>query len=412
MSLAELEDPFRRKALPHEGSDPMVFSMILLGITSSMTWAVLVLAVDDLQGLVPGMDGEYHLAAAYKTCMFVCGSFAVFAGWRLGLTLRVVGALIVQVVSLIGLELLCEVRPRYLYVLLVFLTMLGGAGQAVSQCALTGLCGMCPARYMRSFVVGLGASNLVAGILKLLAKAATGSLEATERVWLGSLVVLYIASIVCYLRVIHTNLTVRVALDMQRENEEAAKPLSGGSGTDSSSSRIWKVALEIWPWILLMVLNWAVTLCVFPGMTADLDSSSKAFQTSGWYHVLLVFTFVLFDVIGRQLTSFELLRDVSAFSLSVVTALRALFIPLFLVINRIDGPRRSHVIDVVAFVAVAVLALSNGLCVAVCYIRPAALVDSADKQNAGCLSFLSYSSGQLLGVFVALGMKVSGAVPE
>merc|ERR1719375_591307 len=66
-----------------------------------MTWAVLVLAVDDFQGLVPGMDSEYHLAAAYKTCMFVCGCAVVLAGWRLGLTFRVVGALAVQATSLV-----------------------------------------------------------------------------------------------------------------------------------------------------------------------------------------------------------------------------------------------------------------------------------------------------------------------
>lgn len=407
-TLAELEDPFLRKRLPHESRDPMVFSMMLLGVATSMTWSVLVMAVDDLQRLVPGMDGEYQLAAAYKACNFAVGAATLAVGWRQRLGLRVALALGTQALSLIGLELLCEMggSRRHCMQFLFLVTVLGGAGQALAHSTLAGLCGMCPERYMRAFVVGIGGSAIVAGLVKLAAKGVFAGVISTERLWLFSMVALYLMAIVCYFKVIHGNVNIRVSLDLAEEEEAATQTLTG---RPKSGGRLWHVLKQMYVWSMLMVLNWAVTYSVFPGMTADLDSASVTFQKSGWYHLLLMFTFVCFDVVGRQITSIRMLRGISLEGLCIITLARTFFVPLFLAINYVDGSHR--VTDVAAFIAMALLATSNGFCVSICCTAPLMRVDPSDRQLAGYVGFLSYATGQLAGVMVALSMKLSGVVP-
>jgi len=420
MSPGELQDPFLRKALPPMIEDPLTYSMFLLGIAAGMTWALVVMAVDDFQRLVPGTENEYRLAAAYKGCMFVAGVAAVFLGQRLSFCPRILAALGLQAFTVSGMLALCErsaTGGASMHWLLL-LMMAGGAGQAFSQCTLSGLCGLCPERYMRSFMVGFGASSLVAGCLKLAAKATVSSLLGVDRLWLGSLLALYFASVMCYLRSVHSDVTINVCTRLARE-DGSARPLRGGGAGGGSSSRsccgsgavsnLLRVISQTRLWFMLMILNWTVTYSVFPGMTADLDSASPAFQSSGWYHVLLMFTFIFFDVFGRLLTMWDRLRSISSLQLGVLSVSRLLFIPSFLAINYFDG--HTRVTDVISFVMIALLAVTNGYAVTICSVEPAKVVDPPDRELAGSVGFLSYACGQLLGVFVALGMKLSGVVP-
>lgn len=414
-SPGELQDPFLRKSLPPQMQDPLTYSMLLLGIAAGMTWALVVMAVDDFQRLVPGTENEYRLAAAYKGSMFLAGLMAVFLGQRLGFCPRILFSLGLQAFTVSGMLALIErsATGGGSMHLLLALMMAGGIGQAFSQCTLSGLCGLCPERYMRAFMVGLGASSLVAGSLKLLAKATVSSLLGVDRLWLGSLLALYFLSVMCYMRSVHGDVTISVCTQLAREDE--GRPLMGGQAGASSrsfyncASNLCRVIYTTRLWFILMILNWTVTYSVFPGMTADLDSASPTFQSSGWYHVLLMFTFISFDVIGRLVTMLESVRSISSVQLSILTVSRLVFIPIFLAINYFDG--HTRVTDVISFVMIALLAITNGYAVTICSIEPAKVVDPPDREMAGSVGFLSYASGQLIGVFVALGMKLSGVVP-
>merc|ERR1719291_238978 len=109
---------------------------------------------------------------------------------------------------------------------LLALMVAGGAGQALSQGTLSGLCGLCPDRYMRAFMVGLGASSLVAGSLKILAKAGARDILQVDRIWLGSLFLLYLASLYCYLRrVCVDRLVIAACRDSASDNSGEQTPL-------------------------------------------------------------------------------------------------------------------------------------------------------------------------------------------
>merc|ERR1719171_2483143 len=122
-------------------------------------------------------------------------------------------------------------------------------------------------------------------------------------------------------------------------------------------------------------------------------------------------TFVIFDTIGRMMMSFATcLRELSTMGLGIMTIVRALFIPTFLLINKFDGHHKA--MDYCAFFFMALLALTNGYAISLCSVKPIQRVESSEREIAGSLSFLSYICGQSCGVVSALIMKESGIVPE
>lgn len=415
MSPDELQDPYLRKTLPSEWKDPMVYCMLLLGSAAVTTWSVVYLVVDDIHRIFPYDDAEYQLAAAYKLSNFVMGIVIAVWGPRFSYRSRVVPAFAIQGLCIIALVVLTEKETRGPRLVLA-LMVLAGAGQATSHGTLTALCSVCPERYMRNFIVGLGISALFVAFLKLICKLIFFDPVTCERSWLGLLFVVYMFAIVCYLRIVDTDVTFRVCTDLARDDSER-RPFASSS---SRSSGYWglvplpdckRVFHQIKQFLALMIFNWTISYSVFPGMAADLDSSSAQFQKSGWYHVLLMMTFVIFDTIGRMMMSFAVcLRDLSTMGLTIMTIARGLFIPTFLLINKFDGHHQA--MDVCAFFFMALLALSNGYAVQLCSVKPNRVVDPSDREVAGSMSFLSYICGQSCGVVAALIMKESGIVPE
>jgi hypothetical protein len=416
MTPDELQDPYLRKALPAEVNDPMVYCMLLLGSAAVTTWSVVYLVVDDIHRIFPYDDAEYKLAAAYKLSNFLMGIVIVFWGPQFSYRSRVVPAFAMQGLCIIALAVLTQRvdwGPRVLMMLMAF----AGSAQAMSHGTLTALCSVCPERYMRSFVVGLGMSALIVSFLKLICKLIFFNPLTCERVWLGSLFVVYIVAIIGYLRIVDTDVTFRVCTDLARDDGER-RPIAASSGHRTSRwgliiplSDYKRVFRQIAHLLALMILNWTISFCVFPGMAADLDSSSAQFQKSGWYHVLLMITFVIADTLGRLIMSFAVsFRDLSTLGLVVLTVARGLFIPTFLLINKFDGHHQA--MDVCAFFFMALLGLSNGYAVQLCSVKPTRLVDPSEREVAGSLSFLSYICGQSCGVVAALVMKESGIVPN
>eukprot|EP00397_Hematodinium_sp_SG-2012_P052108 GEMP01061443.1.p1 GENE.GEMP01061443.1~~GEMP01061443.1.p1 ORF type:complete len:224 (+),score=30.82 GEMP01061443.1:598-1269(+) len=163
-------------------------------------------------------------------------------------------------------------------------------------------------------------------------------------------------------------------------------------------------------WMALMTINWITTMIVFPGLTSDLDSSSLSLQESGWYHVIMFFAFVLFDVFGRVLTGIPSLRSISDRQLVLLTLLRCLCVPLFFFINKYDGPHQH--MDMLSLSAIIAVAVSNGYCVTICCLAPCAAVDISERETCGTFTFLFYIFGQSLGVLFGLALKLSNVVPD
>lgn len=435
MSAEELQDPFLLKRLPTETRDPLVYALALLGCTVGVTWGMGVMLVDDFArltsatGAVGAATGnnvfEYRFAATYKFTCFLFGLVCVVLGSRLGFRSRILGSLTLQGGTVVAMMWLLtrntHAPPAWMFVLVV---ALAGAGQAFSQGSLSGLCATCPERYTRAFVVGLGCSAVVVGMLKLIAKLAVSDPGLCERIWLWELVCLYVAGIFMYLRVVDTDVTIKVCAELARDGYDSGAqtplmPVRGGDGTCAgccqirgpySPMRTAAVVRTIWPWLAMMVMNWAVSMTVFPGMTADLDSSSPRFQASGWYDVLIMFVFFTGDVVGRSLTIWPALRNVSMGSMVGLTSVRCLLVPLFLLMNKYDT--YYWTMDVSCFLAVAVTAITNGYAVSICSLVPPAVVDVSQREVAGTLCFLFYIMGQCLGVCIGWFMKMRGFVPE
>jgi len=234
---------------------------------------------------------------------------------------------------------------------------------------------------------------------------------------LGSLFTVYMLAIVMYLRIVDTDVSLRVCTDLARDDSEHRPLTLPGSRTPGywrgsiPLSDYKRVFRQIRPLLALMICNWTISYSVFPGMAADLDSSSAQFQKSGWYQVLLMITFVIFDTMGRMMMSFApCIRDLSNMGLVFLTIARGAFIPTFLLINKFDGHHKAT--DILSFFFLALLGLSNGYAIQLCSVKPQRLVEPSERETAGSLSFLSYICGQSCGVIAALIMKESGIVPE
>merc|ERR1719265_1076241 len=169
MSPAELQDPFLRKKLPPESKDPLVLALLVLGVAVGSTWAMCVMLVDDLHRVLPNGDFEYRFAVAYKAPCLLLGLIMIAIGTRVNFRSRILPALVIQAAAVMSvMNLARSADGGTAHPLLLTLTVaVAGAGQAVAQGSLSGFCGCCPERYTRAFLVGLGLSSVVGGLLKL-----------------------------------------------------------------------------------------------------------------------------------------------------------------------------------------------------------------------------------------------------
>jgi len=162
--------------------------------------------------------------------------------------------------------------------------------------------------------------------------------------------------------------------------------------------RLWKEALVVF-------LVFFVTLSLFPSMTAQINTTTPLSQS--WFSVLMVFTFQVFDFVGRSLPRFFILF--SPKTLWIPTLLRLGFFPLFIlciepVVFSSDGWYYAFMV---------VFAMSNGYCGTLAMMFGPTNALEHEKEVAGIVMsfFLNFGIFSATHFALLLNYLVTGTAP-
>ncbi|XP_065340802.1 equilibrative nucleoside transporter 4 [Cloeon dipterum] len=168
-----------------------------------------------------------------------------------------------------------------------------------------------------------------------------------------------------------------------------------------------KVARLVWPYMLSIGLAYFVTLCLYPGIEAEITSCNFG----SWMPVLIMAVFNGADLLGKILASVP--WQWSRGELLGCAGLRFLLIPLLLLCA---APRHAPLIpgDGLPIFFSGLLGLTNGVIGSVPMIQAPSKVPEEFKELTGNIMTLSYNLGLALGSSVAylldelLGPPVAG----
>ena len=150
------------------------------------------------------------------------------------------------------------------------------------------------------------------------------------------------------------------------------------------------------PWPILLSLNFAITLSIFPGL---LTSSARSLQSNKYFIPLTFLVFDVFDLIGKVMPSMTRCGSLGpksrvAMALPIV---RIAFIPVFLLLpnlGKVDGIQS----DWLYFVMVLMMAWTSGWGNAIC------LINGAQSVNSDSLEEMGDRIGSLMGLSITFGL--------
>jgi hypothetical protein len=137
---------------------------------------------------------------------------------------------------------------------------------------------------------------------------------------------------------------------------------------------VWRVRVPAFN----VFFNFLVTLAIFPGVTTEMQTDRAPLKD--WFAVILVCIFSLGDFIGRAAPKWAPLRLNNPRALTIFGLCRVAFIPLF-ILRAVPPPRIPG--DAVAYIIVALMALTNGYVGTMAMMAAPSLVEEEDRETTG-----------------------------
>lgn len=157
------------------------------------------------------------------------------------------------------------------------------------------------------------------------------------------------------------------------------------------------VFAKLWPDALTVALNFLITLALFPGITSQMTSPNFCY-TTGWFPIILITLFNAFDFIGRTAPRWDALIFVSPRWLPAATALRVVFVPLFIMCMHHVGLTS----DMWAYASMIGMALTNGYFGTLAMMYGPERVGVKDKEQAGTVMVFFLTAGLTSGVWTGV----------
>lgn len=165
--------------------------------------------------------------------------------------------------------------------------------------------------------------------------------------------------------------------------------------------KVWTVVKKLRGLVFAVSYIFIITLMLFPSITALIKSTKREENHSRFFDddIFVAFHFLLFNIgdwVGRIMPVSSIFQIFQVNSLIVLSALRSVFIPLFLFCNVIVSEQRRLPIliqnDFVYFLIVWVFAVTNGWICSLCMMSAPQLksIKSA-KEKAMTGSVMSFS---------------------
>ncbi|XP_072477549.1 equilibrative nucleoside transporter 1-like [Notamacropus eugenii] len=206
-----------------------------------------------------------------------------------------------------------------------------------------------------------------------------------------------------------------IYLVFPRDNSATSGEEGGMSkpSTQTSCERTSIIAFfkQIWVLALSVSFIFIITICVFPAVTAEVQSTIA--RTSDWkkYFILIscFFTFNVFDWAGRSLTTLCMwpTKD-SRWQLPALVVARIVFVPLLMLCN--IHPRKNLPVifhhDAWFIIFITLFAFSNGYLASLCMCFAPKKVKPSEAEAAGTVMVFFLALGLALGTLLSFLLRV------
>lgn len=155
---------------------------------------------------------------------------------------------------------------------------------------------------------------------------------------------------------------IKELMDAWIRDDELGQPSNLQHAADRSWARIKRVQKRLVPWSACVFALFAVTLCVYPGITSRVRTTSKStwLHNDGVFVALHIVCMNVGDLMGRRLPILLPITNVRRVSVAAAcSAARILFLPFFIACH-IDGRTPSSIPDGAFFLCVWGVGLTTG----------------------------------------------------
>jgi equilibrative nucleoside transporter 1/2/3 len=307
------------------------------------------------------------------------------------------------------------------FAVMCILIVVMGAANAIGQTSVFGLGGMLPEKYTNAIMVGNGLAGIMLNVARIITLAA---FPPTSAGLLESVVLYFIIAglslVVCCFAQLYLmrNSFVKACLhkasnpDVGVEDLTTTELLEADQEVKDDADKphdVKELFGGVWQFAFLVWLCYVVTFGMFPGVSTATDVSGLPYE---WFSVLIITTFNVFDVLGRNLPAW-IFPSPKVIWIMVIS--RFIFWVTFILIASDDpsiDPDWLFGGSWFIFLNMAVFAVSNGFASTMCMIYGPSKVPDFWKDRAGYICATGLVFGIFCGTVIAIAFEGVGKIPS
>jgi len=419
-----------------EGQSSSLF--VVIGMLTLASWNFYLTAIGFFIGQFPGYQFAFIASMTYQAANLIGTSAMVKIGHRLSFKVMYVASLLTQCIAILILPMLAfwsghsQHHPS-LWGFCCALACCGiiGISEAVFASLAFGLAGSIGAKPMEAMMTGMGFIGVLTPVLMLSLKFFSGDLTGWKYQvvfgYFGCCVALqlmglflvnripsvpvsqaqesgsFAPTIGCRCEAISKSFTIQPASSAELLNHVDGRSLEAGG-----MRQVREIFKDARPQLVNICMIFIVTFIVFPGVSASWRSQLPFFSSNAdWYTTCIIGIFQVFDVVGRCSPGVLVSLGATAKRVWIPSALRFIFVPLFMVLQRFPHCLPSPYQDVAQMVAMAAFAVTNGCCATLIMMYgPQQVGTTTEQHTVGIMMELGLISGIFVGSLLALTTQI------
>jgi len=296
--------------------------------------------------------------------------------------------------------------------IVMFCLFILGFCNNIFMSSISGICAKMPGYYFGIFMGGTGLAGIIMNVLRAISLLTFDSLEDGALigvfVYFGAAVMILIFCVFLHFKFVKSDIYDYYMMKSRRQTIEYQEvmniqdsittPLSEPEeNTEMNFTTLFQVLGKVKLYVGLMLLLYIQTFMMFPGVMLDKPIPGMKFD---WKVVSMIFTYNLFDTIGKFLTK---RRDL--FNKCCITALVLARFWFFFTFLIAATTMNVDVFDSTwfAYVNIALFALTNGYATSALFtLIPEQLQTNIEKEISGFLGVWGLTGGIMCGAFLAL----------
>lgn len=363
------------------------------------------------------------LCAMLPLLIFTCLNSILHS--RIPQKIRIAGSLaaIFVVFLLTAIFVKVEFSPgTFFTVTMVKIVFINSFG-ALLQGSLFGLAALFPASYTAPIMSGQGLAGTFAAFAMICAIASGSELEDSAFGYFITACVVVLLALLSYLVLPklefyryytseNLNNTASNGTDMELKKDllKGDPATEAGGKAEQGKPSIINILKKIWVLALSVCLVFAVTIGIFPAVTADVKSTVAGDSSWGMYFIPVscFLLFNMFDWAGRSITTRFMWPGKDSKLLPIMVAARLIFWPLFMMCNVIPRQYMPNLLnhDAWYICIMIIFALSNGYLASLCMCFGPKKVDGYEAETAGAIMAFFLSLGLALGAGFSFPLRI------